>query len=124
MKHSIRLGALLVCLALLAMLPAALFAADVKTLSAGVGVEGREPHPEYSLLIIFANAKGQLVANVSVEVTESGGAVVLKTVSAGSWLFMGLEPGEYKVTATLGSRTTGASVTVPQEGQQKVWLAL
>ena len=124
MNRFVRMGVLVTGLALLGMVPAALYAADVRTLSTGVGSEDRVAQPDYSLLLIFANAKGQLVANVTVEVTDSAGAMVVKTVSGGPWLFVGLKPGEYRVIATLGSRVTGAAVTVPDQGQERVWLAL
>jgi hypothetical protein len=123
MNGSIRRGALLVCL-LLGVLPAALPAANVRMLSTGVGKEDRVAQTGYSLLIVFATGKGHLVANVSVEVKDSAGTIVVQTVSEGPWLFLGLQPGEYRVTAKLGSRTTGAAVSVPESGQQRLWLAL
>lgn len=98
-------------------------ARSVETLSTGVGVEERVPRKEYSLLLTFAEAKGPYLANITVEIKDAEGKVVLSTTSPGPWLFAKLPPGDYKVMATRGSgEKTSAAFTIGQSGQQVVRL--
>ncbi|HUJ73920.1 MAG TPA: hypothetical protein VL359_03640 [bacterium] len=101
LANAFGLGAALVALAAtLALSPVAARAAEPRTLSGGVGVEGRAPHPDYSLKLVFAVKKGAYLADVGVKITSAKGATVLETTADGSWLFVDLAPGTYTVEAT------------------------
>ncbi len=98
--------------------------AQPRTLSAGIGMEGREPHPEYSLKLIFASQKGPYVADVDVEIYDNQGNKVVSTHSDGPWLFVALEPGDYRVRALLPSgEATGAEFSVSAGVQSTVNLS-
>jgi len=115
-----------VAIALLALLGAprsAAAAAAPETLSTGVSAAERVPRKDYSLLLMFAEAKGPYLANVAVEIKDEAGKVVLTTTSEGPWLFVKLPAGTYKVLATRTSgERTGATFTVGLERQQLVRL--
>ena len=96
-------------------------AATVRMLSTGVGIEERVPHKDYPLLVEFARARGALLADVKVTVTDGAGKPVLTTVSSGPWLYLGLPAGDYKVIATPEHRRPEtASMNVPASGQKVV----
>jgi uncharacterized surface anchored protein len=98
-------------------------ARSVESLSTGVSADERTPRKEYSLLLMFAEAKGSYLANVTVEIKDAEGKIVLATTSAGPWLFAKLAPGSYTVVATRASgQSTGAAFTVGESGQQSVRL--
>ena len=85
---------------------------DIRFLSAGVGLEERKAtYPPFPLKLIFAQAGGALVAEVSVSIQDSSGIEILKISQdqvTGPWLFLDLSPGTYRVTAARGD---GTSVT-------------
>lgn len=98
-------------------------ARSVESLSTGVGAEERVAHKGYSVLMMFAEAKGPYLANVAVEIKDAEGKVVLTTTSTGPWLFAKLPAGNYKVVATRSSgKSTGAEFTIGETGQQVVRL--
>ena len=98
--------------------------AALKTLSTGIGKETRTPHPQYSVLLSFAKAKGPYVNNVAVDIHDAQGKDVLHTTSSGPWLFVGLPQGEYHVIAKdEEGRRTGAAFKAPASGQAWVHLA-
>jgi len=98
-------------------------ARSVESMSTGVGVDERVAHKQYSLLMIFAEANGSYLANVTVEIKDAKGDVVLATKSTGPWLFAKLSAGDYKVVATRGTgETTGAAFTIGETGQHVVRL--
>jgi hypothetical protein len=102
----------------LALVPMAAAAAGMKPLSAGIGLEGRQAHPDYPLKLVFATAKGEYLADVEVSLYDTSGKQVLKAHSAGPWLFLDVPAGQYKVKATRkdGSLTT-AMVNVSGDHQ-------
>jgi len=108
-------------LALLLSSPALLQAADtVRTLSTGIGKEERVAHEGYTLLIVFAEAKGPLIAAVSLKIVGQDGTQVVAAVSEGPWFYADLPAGTYTVQATRKDGTPrNASVTVAA-GEQKV----
>ncbi len=119
MKSSTRFCCALI-LALFVASPSVLWAAErVRTLSTGVGKEERIPHEGFTLLVVFAEAKGPLLADVTVKITGQDGATVLEAVSEGPWFYADLPAGTYQVQATRkdGTQHT-ASVTVAAGAQQ------
>jgi hypothetical protein len=109
------------CVALLGATSSVTFAQGVPTLSTGVGKVERIPNPKFSVLIVFAEKKGPLLADIRVTVKDSAGKVVVETTSEGPWLFLGLPAGTYKVEATRrsGEVKTG-TVTAPASGQARL----
>jgi len=86
--------------AALALMAAPAFAAGVRMLSTGIGIESRVPHKDFPLLVVFAQSNGDLLANMKVDVKNQAGKTVVNTVSNGPWLYLGLHPGTYQVIAT------------------------
>lgn len=94
-----------------------------QTLSAGIGKEGRQPHPDYPLKLVFAAHTGAYLAGIDVTIYDSAGKTVVQTSSEGPWLFVKLEPGDYKVVAKRKNGDTVTSmVSVPSSGQNQVTL--
>lgn len=118
------IGLLLTAVALSLGLTASVAWAQPRTLSAGIGVEGREAHPEYALKLVFASQQGPYVADVDVEIYDNQGNKVVSTHSDGPWLFVALEPGDYRVRAMLpDGKATGADFSVGMDGQTTVNLS-
>ncbi|HKI97489.1 MAG TPA: hypothetical protein VKB51_03335 [bacterium] len=116
--------AMLVAGTALALVPVVVLAADMKPLSAGIGVEGRQPHPDYPLKLVFATTKGEYLADVNVSVYDTSGKEVMQAHSPGPWLYLDVPSGEYKVMATTkGGQKASAHVNVSGEGQTVVNLA-
>ena len=92
-------------------------------LSTGVGIESREPHPEYPLKLEFSLKAGNYVAEVDVAVYRSGKKI--KSIhSPGPWLYVDLEPGDYTVVARLDDgRKQGAGFTISSGMQKRVILS-
>jgi hypothetical protein len=76
--------------------------ADYKYLSTGIGIEARrEKIPQdFTVKLVFASAKGELLANVKVDIKNLEGDSVLSITSEGPWLFVDLPQGVYNVYAT------------------------
>jgi len=120
MKSSTRFCCALVLALWVVFAPVSWAADAIRTLSTGVGKEERVHHEGYSLLIIFSESKGPLIADVTLKITGQGGATVLEAVSEGPWFYAGLPAGTYRVQATRkGGAQRSQSVTVAA-GEQKV----
>lgn len=115
---------LLAGIALFLILPTTPIAQGARTLSAGVGEEGRKPEPDYSVRFEFAEIGGAYLAGVSVTVKDATGAKLIEVVSAGPWLFADLPPGDYSIVAAAKSGAKqGALFSVEPGGQRVVRLA-
>jgi hypothetical protein len=68
--------------------------------STGIGVDQRVDLEGYSLKLMFFVETGPYLANMDVVIENEFGETVLQTNSYGPWLFVNLNPGGYKVTAT------------------------
>lgn len=93
--------------------------AGMQPLSSGIGLENRQPHPEYPLKLVFAMSGGAYLANVNVTILDSTGKEVATLHSPGPWLFVDLPAGTYKV---LAKRANGELATamlhLTGDGQQ------
>jgi len=117
---------LLVAAAVLTLLVGAggAVARSVESLSTGVSAAERVAHKDYSLLMMFSKSTGPYLANITVEVKDAKGEVVLATTSTGPWLFAKLPAGDYTVVATRTTgEKTGASFTVGGAKQQVLRLS-
>lgn len=105
----------------LALVPMAVQAAGMKPLSGGVGIEGRAPHPDYPLKLVFATAKGAYLADVNVSLYDTSGKEVASAHSRGPWLFLDVPAGQYKVKAmTKNGKAASAMVNISGQGQTVV----
>lgn len=124
MKPGMRWFWMSLCVALLGATAGAVYGQGVEMLSTGVGKDERVPHADYSVLIVFAEKTGPLLADLKVTVKDETGKAVVETVSEGPWLFLKLPAGTYKVQAT---RTNGqlrsGTVAAPASGQARLVLA-
>ena len=72
-------------------------------LSGGLGVDTREDMREqlddYNLKLVFANDKGEYLADIDVKIVDEQGRWMLATNSKGPWLYTRLPAGEYTVLA-------------------------
>jgi hypothetical protein len=109
---------LVLAAAVWALAPLLAQAQAVKTMSAGVGQEGRTAQTGYSVRFEFAQVTGPYLANVKVVVSDAGGKAVVDTTSEGPWLFADL----VVATAQDGSKQ-GVRFTVEGGGQQVIRLA-
>jgi hypothetical protein len=92
-------------------------------LSTGIGVESREPHPEYSLKLEFSLQAGNYVAEVDVDIYQ-GGKKIKSIHSPEPWLYVNLPPGDYSVVATLkDGRSQGTHFTISKGIQKRVILS-
>lgn len=94
-----------------------------EAMSTGVGVTERFAHPDYSLLMTFAQASGPYLANIEVQIRDQKGQVIFADSAAGPWLFAKLPPGDYNVVATRpNGRETGAAFSISGGRQESVHL--
>lgn len=101
-------------------------AAGIEWMSGGVGEDERDAmqaqSAQYNLAMTFANRKsGAYRADVSVQVRDAKGEVVLSAQGAGPLLYAKLEPGHYRVSATALGRTQSQQVSVPREGTRELY---
>lgn len=89
----------------------------------GVGLHARnDPRwGSFPLKLVFANPKGEYLSNISVSLSNAGGATVLDTHCDGPWFLAKLDAGRYKarVTSSAGREKT-LEIEVPGAGQKQV----
>ncbi|MFW5836880.1 MAG: hypothetical protein ACOCVM_02655 [Desulfovibrionaceae bacterium] len=99
---------------------------DVEYLTGGVGKGERSflervvDQGEYDLKLVFAVKDGAYLADVIVEIRNLKGDLLANAVSKGPWFFVGLDPGMYKVSATVGDVRLTKKVQVPGRGMKEV----
>lgn len=103
----------------LAVVPA-VASAGMQPLSTGVGLDNRQPHPNYPLKMVFALKSGDYLANVDVVIHDSAGKQVAKLHSPGPWLFVDLPAGDYKVTAKRADGQMATAMLHLSGGPQQV----
>ncbi|HEY2445022.1 MAG TPA: hypothetical protein VGI20_04720 [Rhizomicrobium sp.] len=99
----------------------------IETVCTGVGQEAQQdPRWEsYPVRIELSNGGAQFLSGAHLVLTDSGGRELANVDCEGSWVLFRVNPGAYKVTATLthqpgGSRT--ARFSSPRSGQKLVVL--
>ena len=89
----------------------------LQSLSAGVGLEERAEIPAgYQAKLVFASPKGEFFAGVEVVVRRGGEE--RKVMSAGPWLLLKGEPGEYEVRAAADGAKGAMKVSLPAKGMR------
>lgn len=99
----------------------------IETVCTGIGSPQRQ-NPQwlaYPIRIEFANAGAQHVLGAHVDLTSSGGQPLASLDCHGPLVLFRLNPGTYRVRATLFSQpggTAAATFQVPRTGQRRVVL--
>lgn len=95
--------------ALAAAVPAVPLAADMKSVSGGVGIEARERmlrfYGEYNLHLAFATLNGEFLVDVALAIRGANGSVLWRALAEGPYYFARLPEGRYQVTAEFGGRS-------------------
>jgi hypothetical protein len=95
----------------------------MQPLSTGVGLDSRQPHPEYPLKLVFALKGGAFLADVNVSIFDTSGKEVAQLHSPGPWLFVDLPAGTYKVVAKrVNGDLSTAMLHLTGDGQQVLTL--
>lgn len=95
-------------------------------LSGGIGVEGREAmraeRKAYNLRLAFAQSgSGAYITGVRVSITPQGKREALETIEdAGPMLYVRLQPGTYRISASYAEQTRAFSVRVGAGGVDRV----
>lgn len=102
-------------------------AGGIETVCTGVGAEAQQDPrwQAYPVRVEFSNGGAQFLSGAHVVLSGSGGHQIASVDCAGPWVLFKVEPGSYKVTASLvgqpgGTRT--ASFSSPRSGQKLVVL--
>jgi hypothetical protein len=100
----------------------------VETVCTGVGSAKDNPAwAAYPVKLVFANPKGEDLAQVQVSVMQ-GGKPVVQTQCDAPWILMKLPAGAYSVTATVpgqaGARVGKANFTSAASGQKTVTVTM
>lgn len=91
--------------------------ASLKFLDTGVGHEAREAKiPGYQAKLVFANLKGEYLADVDVLIRK--GREVRVVHCEGPWLLIKGVPGRYEVTARTGKLLAKRSILLPRKGMK------
>jgi len=98
----------------------------IETVCTGVGEQAQNPRwLAYPVRIDFSNGGAQFLSGAHVELTTAGGKPILSLDCDAPLVLFRLDPGSYKVTATLMSQpggTSSATFTAPRSGQKRVVL--
>jgi len=99
----------------------------VESVCTGVGEQAQNPHwLAYPVRIELSNGGAQYLSGAHVALTSTAGKAVVSVDCGGPWVLFRVNPGSYKVTATLmsqpGGGTASATFTAPRSGQKRVVL--
>ncbi len=100
----------------------------IETVCTGVGDEAQhDPRwAAYPIRVEFSNGGAQYVAGAHVDLSTPGGKPLAALDCAGSWVLFKLDPGKYRVDATLlynqGGGTKNTVFATPARGQKRVVL--
>lgn len=115
-----------------AQLPAAQTANGVEYVSGGIGKDESDAFKaaksKYPLSLTFAatspgSSATPYAAEVQVEIKDESGNTVLSIPSAGPYVLVDLEPGQYEINATFEGDTQTATVMVVGDGSADLRLA-
>lgn len=103
---------------------AALAAGEPQFVTGGVGLEERSEmlasKPDYNVRMTFATrGSGEYRSDVQVEISDSKGTVNMHARDAGPLMFVNLEPGRYRVTATAADGQVQRRELQMQAGRSK-----
>jgi PKD repeat protein len=96
----------------------------IETVCTGVGSAKDNPAwGSYPVKLVFANPKGEDLAQEHISVMQ-GGKSVVETDCDAPWVLMKLPAGQYSVAASIGARTGNASFTTSGSGQKTVTVTM
>jgi hypothetical protein len=96
----------------------------VETVCTGVGSAKDNPAwSGYPVKLVFANPKGEDLAQEHISVMQ-GGKSVVETDCDAPWVLMKLPAGSYSVAASIGARIGKASFTTSGSGQKTVTVTM
>ena len=97
---------------------------SITFVSGGVGEDSAERmaalSKDFNLKLLFATKDGHYLADVSVTISDSRGATVLETVSAGPFLLAKLVPGKYQIKATYAGASFAQQTTIPAGARREM----
>lgn len=95
-------------------------------LSGGVGEDERQAmlavRADYNLRMTFATrVSGEYLADVALAVFDRSGTQVATATSDGPWCYLKLEPGSYRVVATIHGKDLQQTVVIPPNGARELY---
>lgn len=112
------------CTLACSVLGAAMAAGEPQFVTGGVGMEERSQmlasKPDYNVRMTFATrGSGEYRSDVQVEISDTKGNVSLSARDAGPLMYVNLEPGRYRVTATAADGQVQRRELQVQAGRSK-----
>lgn len=112
------------CTLACSVLGAAIAAGEPQFVTGGVGMEERSQmlatKPDYNVRMTFATrGSGEYRSDVQVEISDSKGRVNVNARDAGPLMFVNLDPGRYRVTATAANGQVQRRELQVQPGRTK-----
>lgn len=97
-------------------------ATNVPFTCVGASADQRERAADipHSLKLVFAEPSGHFLADVSTQVLDANGNVLLHVVCGGPWLLLELAPGQYQIQAAFAGETKTVPVTVGQSPREQL----
>jgi hypothetical protein len=97
--------------------------ASLKFFDTGVGLEERETKISgYQAKIVFANLKGEYLADVNVRIRRGSKEKAIHC--EGPWLLIKGNPGRYEVIATVGKLVAKRNILLPRKGMKAYFMHL
>jgi hypothetical protein len=112
----------LILTAVLALTAPALAQENAVVWTGGIGVEERDSAPKDGTKLVFFVDSGNFLSNVQVVVKDAGGKEVVNAKSTGPWMILKLEPGTYRVRATVGEQAQGGRIEVTGGNQEFAYM--
>lgn len=99
----------------------------IDTVCTGIGEEAQHDQRwlAYPVRIEFSNGGAQYLSGANVSLSTASGRPILSVNCPGSWVLFKLDPGTYKVTASLTGQpggTSSATFAPPRSGQKRIVL--
>lgn len=93
----------------------------VPWVTGGIGDENRQRTEELgrsmNTELVFAQTRGEFLADVKVDIADANGRPVLTVDAADPLLFANLAPGRYRVAATVDGERIERTIEVPRSGR-------
>ena len=106
-------------------LPAVKQYEGVPYISGGIGDEElaalRFIGSQYNLKLVFAFKSGEYLADITVQIKDAAGRIVLDAVSDGPYFFTRLTPEKYTVIAAMQGKVVTQKVQVHPKGQSVLY---
>lgn len=88
---------------------------SLEHMDTGIGIDEREgQYLGFQAKLVFANIKGEYLANVTVRIRKGDQERVIH--SEGPWFLLRGQPGTYEVTAQSGELEASRTIVLPRKG--------